>query len=93
MTSIIAHWFKRRRSTALGIMSFASSIGGTVFPVAFRNLNSAVGYAKVTNFWRSNRLISAQIQMVDENHLFCLDAYSWNHEFGKQYRRFVYVCR
>ncbi|KAN0116615.1 MFS general substrate transporter [Russula decolorans] len=44
MASIIAHWFKRRRSTALGIMSFASSIGGTVFPVAFRNLHATVGF-------------------------------------------------
>ena len=26
--------------------------------------------------------------MVDENHLFCLNAYSGNHEFGKRYRRF-----
>ena len=45
--SIVAHWFKRRQSTAFGIISFASSIGGTVFPVAFRNLNVAIGYAQV----------------------------------------------
>jgi hypothetical protein len=25
--------------------------------------------------------------MVDENHLFCLNAYSRNYEFGKRYRR------
>lgn len=42
--SVIAHWFKRRRSTALGINAFASSIGGTVFPVVFRNLLITVGY-------------------------------------------------
>lgn len=44
MTSIIAHWFKSRRSTALGIMSFASSIGATMFSVAFRNLHASVGF-------------------------------------------------
>ena len=29
----------------MGIITFASSIGGTVFPVAFRNLHDTVGYA------------------------------------------------
>ena len=43
--SAIAHWFQKRRSTALGINAFASSIGGTVFPVVFRNLLVTVGYA------------------------------------------------
>ncbi|KAI9454244.1 MFS general substrate transporter [Lactarius psammicola] len=42
--SVIAHWFKKRRSTALGINAFASSIGGTVFPVVFRNLLITVGF-------------------------------------------------
>jgi len=42
--SAIAHWFHKRRSTALGINAFASSIGGTVFPVVFRNLLVAVGF-------------------------------------------------
>lgn len=42
--SVIAHWFKRRRSTALGIVTFASSIGGIVFPVVFRNLLITVGF-------------------------------------------------
>ena len=43
--SVLAHWFKKRRSTALGILAFGSSIGGTVFPVVFRNLLVTVGYA------------------------------------------------
>jgi len=42
--SIIAHWFKKRRSTALGFVAFASSIGGMVFSVAFRNLYHTVGF-------------------------------------------------
>jgi MFS transporter, MCT family, solute carrier family 16 (monocarboxylic acid transporters), member 10 len=41
--SIIAHWFKKKRSTALGIVSFVSSIGGAVFSVTFRNLNVTIG--------------------------------------------------
>ena len=49
--SVLAHWFKKRRSTALGILAFASSIGGTVFPVVFRNLLVTVGYAQVMNIW------------------------------------------
>ena len=47
--SVIAHWFKKRRSTALGINAFASSIGGTVLPVVFRNLLIAIGYAPLMN--------------------------------------------
>jgi len=43
--SVIAHWFKKRRGFALGFMAFTSSIGGTVFPVAFRNLHDTVGHA------------------------------------------------
>lgn len=37
--------------------------------------------------FRSDRLISAaQIQVVDEDHLFYLNTYSGNYEFGKRYR-------
>ncbi|KAI0306291.1 MFS general substrate transporter [Multifurca ochricompacta] len=42
--SVVAHWFKKRRSTAMGVVAFASSIGGTVLPIAFRNLNATVGF-------------------------------------------------
>ncbi|KAI9446197.1 MFS general substrate transporter [Lactarius indigo] len=42
--SVVAHWFKKRRSTALGIVAFASSIGGTAFPALFRNLLVTVGF-------------------------------------------------
>ncbi len=70
-------------------MSFASSVGGTVFSVAFRNLNATVGYARVI-LYGPNWLISAQIQMVDENHFLCHDASPGDHEFGMRYRR---VCQ
>jgi len=44
---IIAHWFKKRRSTALGVVAFVSSVGGTVIPVIFQSLKGAVGYAPI----------------------------------------------
>jgi MFS family permease len=42
--SVVSHWFKKRRSTAMGIVACGSSIGGTVFPIAFRNLVDVVGF-------------------------------------------------
>ncbi|OBZ65726.1 Riboflavin transporter MCH5 [Grifola frondosa] len=40
----VPHWFKKRLGIALGIMAFGSSIGGTVFPIAIRNLIQDVGF-------------------------------------------------
>ncbi|KAI9464986.1 MFS general substrate transporter [Lactarius psammicola] len=42
---VIAHWFKKRRSTALGITAFASSIGGTVFPSSISQLAPNIPYS------------------------------------------------
>ncbi|KAI8982815.1 MFS general substrate transporter [Trametes punicea] len=39
-----AHWFKRRLGFALGIMAVGSSLGGTCFPIAVRNLVQQVGF-------------------------------------------------
>ncbi|KAI0371653.1 MFS general substrate transporter [Pilatotrama ljubarskyi] len=39
-----AHWFKRRLGLALGIMALGSSLGGTCFPIAVRNLVERVGF-------------------------------------------------
>ncbi|EIN07031.1 MFS general substrate transporter [Punctularia strigosozonata HHB-11173 SS5] len=41
---VISHWFKRRRSTALGIVAIGSSTGGTVLPIIFRNLVGPIGF-------------------------------------------------
>ncbi|THH04419.1 hypothetical protein EW146_g10183 [Bondarzewia mesenterica] len=41
---IASHWFKRRRGMALGIIACGSSIGGTIFPIAFRRLEVEVGF-------------------------------------------------
>ena len=40
---VVAHWFKKRRGLALGFNAIGSSIGGTVFPIAARNLIEIVG--------------------------------------------------
>jgi MFS transporter, MCT family, solute carrier family 16 (monocarboxylic acid transporters), member 10 len=40
---VISHWFKRRRSTALGICAIGSSTGGTVLPIIFKNLVGHIG--------------------------------------------------
>ncbi|EEB89865.1 hypothetical protein MPER_11994 [Moniliophthora perniciosa FA553] len=41
---VIGHWFKRRRGLAMGLMAVGSSIGGTVFPIATRQLIGKVGF-------------------------------------------------
>ena len=38
-----AHWFKRRLGLALGITAVGSSVGGTVYPIAVKNLMEEVG--------------------------------------------------
>jgi MCP family monocarboxylic acid transporter-like MFS transporter 10 len=42
--SIVSHWFKRRRGLALGIIAVGSSLGGSLFPIAFEQLIPKVGY-------------------------------------------------
>ncbi|KAF9020820.1 MFS general substrate transporter [Hymenopellis radicata] len=41
--AVIAHWFKRRRGLAMGLMAMGSSFGGTLIPIAARNLIPKVG--------------------------------------------------
>ncbi|KAA1469292.1 MFS general substrate transporter [Dentipellis sp. KUC8613] len=41
---VLSHWFKKRRGFALGISACGSSIGGTVFPIMFRNLQVSIGF-------------------------------------------------
>ncbi|KAF9017421.1 MFS general substrate transporter [Hymenopellis radicata] len=43
-TAVLAHWFKRRRGLATGLMAVGSSIGGTIIPIAARNLIPKVGF-------------------------------------------------
>ncbi|KAI9068338.1 MFS general substrate transporter [Trametes sanguinea] len=39
-----AHWFKRKIGLALSVMAVGSSVGGTCFPIAVRNLIQQVGF-------------------------------------------------
>ncbi|KAF9443207.1 MFS general substrate transporter [Macrolepiota fuliginosa MF-IS2] len=41
---IIAHWFKKKRGRALGYMAIGSSLGGTIIPIAAKNLLPRVGF-------------------------------------------------
>lgn len=65
---IISHWFKRRRSFALGIIACGSSIGGTLFPIAFRNLTVRVGYVSTCISYSSQITHSAWIVLCVRFH-------------------------
>ncbi|KAF9445025.1 MFS general substrate transporter [Macrolepiota fuliginosa MF-IS2] len=41
---IIAHWFKKKRGSALGYIAIGSSIGGTIIPIIVKNLLPRVGF-------------------------------------------------
>ncbi|KDR69289.1 hypothetical protein GALMADRAFT_256119 [Galerina marginata CBS 339.88] len=43
-TAVIAHWFKKRRGLAMGLVAVGSSLGGTVLPLAAKNLLPLVGF-------------------------------------------------
>ncbi|XP_006457704.1 hypothetical protein AGABI2DRAFT_190143 [Agaricus bisporus var. bisporus H97] len=41
---IVAHWFKKRRGLAMGIVAIGSSLGGTTIPIAVKQLIPQVGF-------------------------------------------------
>ncbi|KAF8637737.1 hypothetical protein AX17_002612 [Amanita inopinata Kibby_2008] len=43
-TAVVAHWFKKRRGLAMGLVAVGSSIGGTVLPIAAKSLIDIVGF-------------------------------------------------
>ncbi|KAF8902813.1 MFS general substrate transporter [Gymnopilus junonius] len=43
-TAIVAHWFKKRRGLAMGFIAIGSSLGGTLLPIAVKNLIPRVGF-------------------------------------------------
>ena len=40
---VVGHWFSKRRGLALGLTALGSSCGGTVYPIAARQLITRVG--------------------------------------------------
>nr|GAT46589.1 MFS general substrate transporter [Mycena chlorophos] len=42
--AIVSHWFKRRRSTALGIVAAGSSVGGLIIPILVQQLIPQIGF-------------------------------------------------
>jgi len=41
---VVAHWFKKKRGSALGLMAVGASLGGTIIPIAAKNLLPHVGF-------------------------------------------------
>ncbi|KAF8182231.1 MFS general substrate transporter [Mycena galopus ATCC 62051] len=46
--AIVSHWFKRRRSTALGIVAAGSSVGGLIIPILVQRLIPQIGFPWTT---------------------------------------------
>jgi MFS family permease len=44
-TSVIAHWFSRKRSYAVGVVISGSSLGGVVFPIMLNKLIVKIGFS------------------------------------------------
>jgi len=44
LPGVVTHWFMRKRGLAIGIMTAGASVGGSIFPVAIRNLINDVGF-------------------------------------------------
>ena len=42
--AIVSHWFEERRSLAFGLVAVGSALGGTIIPIADRNLIELIGY-------------------------------------------------
>ncbi|KAJ7926158.1 major facilitator superfamily domain-containing protein [Mycena leptocephala] len=46
--AIVSHWFKRRRSTALGIVAAGASVGGLIIPILVQKLIPRIGFRWTT---------------------------------------------
>ncbi|KAJ6563642.1 MFS general substrate transporter [Mycena vulgaris] len=46
--AIVSHWFKRRRSTAMGITAAGSSVGGLIIPILVQRLIPRIGFPWTT---------------------------------------------
>ena len=49
--SVLAHWFKEKRGSALGYMAIGSALAGTVIPIMVKNLLPIVGFVVQFAMW------------------------------------------
>lgn len=49
--TVVGHWFRRKRASALGVASFGGAVGGVIFPIAARRLFEEVGWVISTQHW------------------------------------------
>ncbi|KAF7301923.1 MFS general substrate transporter [Mycena indigotica] len=64
--SVAAHYFKRRRGIAVGIMLSGSSVGAVIYPVMINHLFSSVGFAwgvRAVSFLDTGLLLCANLIM------------------------------
>lgn len=54
MMGILPHWFQKKLGLAYGLTATGSSIGGTLFPIAVKNLIQEVGYASAKSLQTPN---------------------------------------
>lgn len=45
-TAVVAHWFLKRRATAVGIILCGSGLGGVIFPIVLSSLFPRLGFRK-----------------------------------------------
>ncbi|KIY61531.1 MFS general substrate transporter [Cylindrobasidium torrendii FP15055 ss-10] len=73
-SAVVAHWFKKRRGLAMGIMAVGSSLGGTLIPIAARNLiprigfpwtMRIVGFVLLTGLTAANLLVRRRLPCTD----------------------------
>lgn len=50
-TGIAAHWFLRRRSTAVGVIVCGAGLGGVVYPILIRELCARLGELSYPDLW------------------------------------------
>ncbi|KAG1735507.1 major facilitator superfamily domain-containing protein [Suillus lakei] len=64
--SVTSHYFRRRRTVAMGIVLAGSSLGAVIYPIMLNNLFNSVGYAwavRASGFLDMGFLILANLMM------------------------------